>query len=70
MSQDTEFTPECLSHFAERIAKLRLDLLCMDHAGAEPMAEEYTLSALAHLDLSVRELRKAIFIQRAALAGR
>lgn len=69
ISRESVFTPDTLRSAATAITNLH-GLLLTDVAddGADPIAEEYYLSALAYLELAYRTMRLAGYAQSRALA--
>jgi hypothetical protein len=65
------FTPETLEGFEKCAEGLRLDFLCdVDEAGADPVATQHALVALAHLELAQRAFALARLAQTSALGRR
>jgi hypothetical protein len=70
MSTDDElpFDPDTLDALASRIERVRRDCLCdIDGAGAEAVAEQHYLLALAALDEAQRHARLASIHQSRGL---
>jgi hypothetical protein len=70
MHEDLEFSPETLQQLAEEVENLRFgSIMNVDTAGADPMAEEHFLLAVAALEQAKIHLRLARLHQVRALAG-
>jgi hypothetical protein len=68
--EEEPFTPSTLQTYEERLEKLRHDILFdTDDAGADPIAEQQYLIALAHLETAQRHMALARLSQVRALAG-